>query len=101
MDCRSPNIRNDAVLGPLSNSNIQHQSTVLNLPNRIQTPSSIRSLPVAATQSNNTAILETFPEYRSLKRDYERALKQNDTWATDFKALSHRLKKLEQSSFRM
>jgi hypothetical protein len=107
----------DTALGRLSNSTTNHHSTVSDSPikniktptyshvmnglRKTQTCSSIRSLCSVPTASNNKAILETFAEYRNLKRDFDRAVKENEVWSSDFKALTNQMKKLQQSSFRM
>jgi hypothetical protein len=107
----------DTALSRSSNSTTDHHSRVpgLNMKN-IQTPtnssvigalprsqasSSIRSSSSIHTKSNNIVILETFAEYRDLKRNYERVLKENETWFDDYKALTTRMNKLQQTSFRM
>ena len=51
--------------------------------------------------TNNSAILETFIEYRRLKRDLQRAKNANEAWKADYQALSRRMQKLESSSFHM
>ena len=66
-----------------------------------ETSSSIRSSFSVETKSNNIAILGTFPEYRELKRNFERASKENEAWAEDYKKLTLRMKHLEQTTFRM
>ena len=47
------------------------------------------------------AVLETFIEYRNLKRELERAENKIKAWEADYKALTRRMQKLEQSTFRM
>jgi hypothetical protein len=116
VDPLSPRYMKDTALGRLSNSTVNQQSNIpdLHVDNintstnfngidalpQSQTSSSIRSLSRVPAASNNIAILETFVEYRNLKRDYERASKQNDIWFADYKALTRQMKKLEQTTFR-
>ncbi|CAF1563696.1 unnamed protein product, partial [Rotaria sordida] len=44
-------------------------------------------------------ILETFPEYHELRRNFERVSKQNEAWAEDYRTLTLRMKELQQTSF--
>jgi hypothetical protein len=106
----------DAALGRLSNSTVNQQSNIsdlhidnvntstnfngINALPQSQTSSSTRSLSRLPAASNNIAILETFVEYRNLKRDYERVSKQNDVWFADYQALTRQMKKMEQNTFR-
>ncbi|CAF4589997.1 unnamed protein product [Rotaria sp. Silwood2] len=105
----------DTALSRLSYSNTDHCSKIADLPVKsvqtptncsvlsvlpqIQTSSSIRSLSSVQTKSNNLVILETFPEYRDLKRNFERVSKENEAWLEDYKALTLRMKQLQQTSF--
>ncbi|CAF2797171.1 unnamed protein product [Rotaria sp. Silwood2] len=105
----------DTALSRLSYSNTDHCSKISDLPVKsvqtptncsvlsvlpqIQTSSSIRSLSSVQTKSNNLVILETFPEYRDLKRNFERVSKENEAWLEDYKALTLRMKQLQQTSF--
>jgi hypothetical protein len=82
------------------NNNTPTNSRINDALPQSQTPSSIRSLSGVPTTSNNIAILETFVEYRNLKRDYERASKQNDIWVADYQVLTRRMTRLEQTTFR-
>ncbi|CAF4911039.1 unnamed protein product [Rotaria sp. Silwood1] len=105
----------DTALSRLSHSNTDNCSKISDLPVKsvqtpincsvasvlpqIQTSSSIRSLSSVQTKSNNLVILETFPEYRDLKRNFERVSKENEAWLEDYKALTLRMKQLQQTSF--
>jgi hypothetical protein len=102
---------------PLSTNIINHQSTTSNTHLRnINTPINPRvntnSLPLSQVSldnqssssinytTNNSAILETFTEYRTLKRELKRAMDLNETWKVDYQALVRRMQRLENSSFR-
>ncbi|CAF1346558.1 unnamed protein product [Rotaria sordida] len=111
----SPYGLKDTAFSQLSHSTIDHCSKMPDLNVKsIQTPTncsavgslrqsqtstSIRSLPSVQTKSNNMVILETFPEYRELKRNFERVSKENEVWAEDYKALLLQMKQLQQTSF--
>jgi hypothetical protein len=99
---RSSNLINDHSNGSdshIKNINTPTNSRINDALQQSQT-SSIRSLSSVPTASNNIAILETFVEYRNLKRDYERVSKQNDVWTADYQALTRRMIRLEQTTFR-
>ncbi|CAF3798012.1 unnamed protein product [Rotaria sp. Silwood1] len=102
---------------PLSTIAIGHQSTMsnINMRNvntptnpRISTSSSPATQPSVGNQSlssinyttNNTALLETFVEYRTLRRDLQRALQQNEVWKSDYRALTRQMERLQNNSFR-
>ncbi|CAF1416781.1 unnamed protein product [Rotaria sp. Silwood1] len=101
---------------PLSTIAIGHQSTMsnINMRNvntptnpRISTSSSPATQPSVGNQSlssinyttNNTALLETFVEYRTLRRDLQRALQQNEVWKSDYRALTRQMERLQNNSF--
>ena len=103
---------------PLSTITVDHQSTMSNI--NIQSLNTsinprINTSLLPATQSsvgnqslsninyttNNTAILETFAEYRTLRRDLQRATQMNITWKNDYQALTRQMEKLQNNSFRI
>ena len=103
---------------PLSTITIDHQSTMSNINMRnVNTPTNPHistNLPPATQSSvgnqsvssinyttNNTALLETFAEYRTLRRDLQRALQQNEVWKADYRALTRQMERLQNNSFRM
>ena len=92
-----PTARISVDLTPGTNSRIAASN-----PPSAQTQSSScpTALPLASQKSNNMAVLETFIEYRNLKRELERAENKNKAWEADYKALTRRMQKLEQSTFR-
>jgi hypothetical protein len=107
------NTRRDA----LSTNTIDHQLTTSNTPSRnvntsgnpnVYSNSSLlnqlsvgnQHLSSISYTTNNSAILETFVEYRQLKRELQRAVNLNETWKSDYNALVRRMQKLENSSFR-
>jgi hypothetical protein len=51
--------------------------------------------------SNNHAVLETFSEYRNLRRDYQRALQQIETWKADYETLTRQMQKIQNNSVLM
>ena len=102
---------------PLLTNNISHQLTTSNTHSRnLNTPINPRvktnSLPSSQVSSgnqslssinyttNNSAILETFAEYRTLKRELQRAVTLNETWKADYQVLVRRIQTLENNSFR-
>jgi hypothetical protein len=58
-----------------------------------------QSLSSISYTTNNSALLETFVEYRTLKRDLQRAMKLNETWKADYQVLARRMQALQNSSF--
>lgn len=103
---------------PVSNFIVNHQSVTpntnvekLNTPlnPRAKSNLSVSSQASAGASSlsninyttNNNAILETFVEYRNLKRDLHQAQNQIQNWKSDYSALSRQMEKLKNSSFRM
>ncbi|CAF4849064.1 unnamed protein product, partial [Rotaria sp. Silwood1] len=103
---------------PLSTTNIDHQPTTTNLNvQNLNTPTNLRistnsspatqvsirnqSLSSINYTTNNNAILETFVEYRNLRRDLQRAEQKIENWKADYDALQHQLQKLQNNSFRM
>ena len=90
-------VRMSADTPPSINSRIDGSN-----PLSVQTQSSVCSVvvPSASQKSNNIAVLETFDEYRNLKRELERSENKNKAWAVDYKALTRRMQKLAQSTFR-
>ena len=99
-----PNTTNNHLNGSNFSSttiNTSINSCVNDIVPQSQSSSSVRSLSNIAYGQNNAAVLETFVEYRNLKRDYERVKKQNEIWANDYQTLTNRMTRLEQTTFRM
>ncbi|CAF3249836.1 unnamed protein product [Rotaria sp. Silwood2] len=101
---------------PLSTIIISNQSTTPNINiQKLNTPSNPRaksnlsasSQASASNQSlsninyttNNSAILETFSEYRNLKRDLQQASHQIENWKSDYNTLKRQMEKLKNNSF--
>ncbi|CAF3801659.1 unnamed protein product [Rotaria sp. Silwood1] len=101
---------------PLSTIIINHQSTTpntsiqkLNTPSNPRAKSNLLSSSQASVgnqslsninyTTNNSAILETFSEYRNLKRDLQHALNQIESWKSDYNSLKRQMEKLKKSSF--
>ncbi|CAF3911779.1 unnamed protein product [Rotaria sp. Silwood2] len=101
---------------PLSTINGDHQSTTTNL--NIQNFNTLTNLRVSTNLSpaaqvsirnqslssinyttNNNAILDTFVEYRNLRRDLQRVEQKIENWKTDYEALKRQLEKLQKTSF--
>ncbi len=112
-----PHQMNNKTRCSLLTNTIDHQLTTSNTPSRnINTPTnrrantnsspssqvSIGNQPLSSINytTNNNAILETFAEYRTLKRELQRALNLNETWKADYQVLVRRMQRLENSSFR-
>ena len=88
-----------------SNTPSRHINTPTNRhvntnPSSSQTASGSQPLSTINYTTNNNAILETFAEYRGLKRELQQALKLKETWKSDYQILVNRMQRLEKSSFR-
>jgi hypothetical protein len=112
-----PHQMNNKTRCSLLTNTIDNQVTTSNTPSRnINTPTNRRvnanSSPLSQVSignqplsninytTNNNAVLETFVEYRTLKRELQRALTLNETWKADYQVLVRRMQRLENSSFR-
>ncbi|CAF2690221.1 unnamed protein product [Rotaria sp. Silwood2] len=102
--------------GPLSTSTVDNQLKMSNTPSRnittpinpraytdssplTQVPNGSQALSSTNYATNTNAILETFVEYRTLKRELQRALNLNERWKTDYQILVRRTQRLQNSSF--
>ncbi|CAF4981802.1 unnamed protein product, partial [Rotaria sp. Silwood1] len=102
--------------GPLSTNTVDNQLKMSNTPSRnintstnpctntdssplTQVPNGSQASPSTNYATNNNAILETFVEYRTLKRELQRALNLNERWKADYQILVRRMQRLQNSSF--
>ena len=60
----------------------------------------VTSQPINPSSSINSALLESIPEYRSLKKDLAQERQKRVTWSEDFNKLKDDFDKYRASSFR-